>query len=520
MNRRAAAFLSAALLFAPSFANAAGQNPAETSAVSIPPQRIERAVAALDRIVASYQRRTGVPGIAVAVVRDDRVVYIKGFGVREAGTNKKVDANTVFQLASVSKPVGATVIAGLVGRGVVKWSDPVVKHLPAFKLADPWVTDHVTIADMYSHRSGLPDHAGDLLEDLGYDRATILQRLALEPLDPFRITYAYTNFGITAAAQSAANAAGASWEDVSRDVLYRPLGMNSTSSRFVDFEKSPDRALTHVRFGKSWVARYVRQPDPESPAGGVSSSVSDMAKWLRLELAQGKFNGKQIVDAKALLETRIPQMVSGRPTSPTARSGFYGLGMNVSYDEAGRVRLGHSGAFALGAGTAIGMLPSEHLGIVVLTNGMPIGVPESIIADFFDLAEMGKIERDWFAAYTPLFAQLFVNPSALAGKQPPANAAPALAETAYAGTYHSGFYGDMTIAARSGRLVMVLGPRHEEFPLAHWTGNTFAYMPRGENALGISAVTFAVANGQATSVVVENLNQEKLGTFSRIQSVP
>jgi CubicO group peptidase (beta-lactamase class C family) len=518
MRRGLALLTAAALLCGPlSPAAAAGAaNPSEASAVTIPPGRIEGAVAALDGLALKYLRKTGVPGIAIAVVHDDTVVYAKGFGVREVGTNKKIDANTIFQLASVSKPVGASVIAGLIRRGVVKWSDPVAKYLPGLKLSDPYVTEHVTLADLYAHRSGLPDHAGDLLEDLGYDRGIVLQRLSLEPLAPFRISYAYTNFGLTAAAQAAANAAGTPWAELSRQILYAPLGMGSTSSRFADYQRAPNHALLHVRVGNAWLARFTRQPDAESPAGGVSSSVNDMAKWLRLELNAGKFGGKQIVDAKALLEAQSPQIVSSPPGTPSARASFYGLGMNVAYDAAARLRLSHSGAFALGAATAIALLPSERLGIVVLTNGMPIGVPETIEADFMDLVEFGSIQRDWFAAYTPLFAALFVNPSRLAGRRPPANPAPALPDSAYLGTYKNAYYGDATIVSKAGRLTLLLGPRPEEFALAHWTGNTFAYLPRGENAVGISAVTFTPGTGgTASSFTVENLNAEKLGTFTR-----
>jgi CubicO group peptidase (beta-lactamase class C family) len=516
MQRRAAVFLTGALLCGLAGPLAAKPIPPEASAITVPPGRIARAVAKLDGLAAAYLRRTGVPGLAIAVVHDDKVVYAKGFGVREIGTNKKVDANTVFQLASVSKPVGATVIAALVGRGLVKWSDPVVKHLPGFKLSDPYVTEHVTLGDMYSHRSGLPDHAGDLLEDLGFDRGTILERLALEPLDPFRITYAYTNFGITAAAQSVANAAGVPWEELSRQTLYAPLGMSSTSSRFADYQKAPNRALLHVREGDKWLARFTRQPDPESPAGGVSSSVNDMGKWLRLVLADGKYNGKQIIDAKALLETHVPQIASNPTPTESSRTSFYGYGIGVGYDEAGRVRLSHSGGFASGGATTIALLPSERLGIVVLTNSMPIGVPESIAADFMDLAELGSIQRDWYAAYTPLFAKMYVNPSELAGKRPPANPAPALADGAYEGTYKNAYYGDAVIAAKNGRLTLTLGPNHEEFALAHWSGNTFAYLPRGENALGIAAVTFTPgAPGTIASFTVENLNATKQGTFTR-----
>ena len=491
-------------------------SPSEASAVTIPPGQIDRAVAALDRLAGDLLRKTAVPGMAIAVVHDDEVVYAKGFGVRRVGTNEKVDKNTIFQLASVSKPLGATVVAGVVGQGLVKWSDPVAKYLPGFTLSDRYVGSHVTIADMYAHRSGLPDHAGDLLEDLGYDRATILRRLALEPLDPFRITYYYTNFGLTAAAQAVANAAHTTWESLSRRVLYEPLGMHSTSSRFADYQNARDKAAQHVRVGTKWMAKYTSKPDAQAPAGGASSSVSDMGNWLRLELANGKYNAKQIVNADALLETRRPQIVSGPPSTPISRASFYGLGMNVSYDEAGRLRLGHSGGFNLGAATAIMMLPSANLGIVVLTNGMPIGVPETIAAEFFDLAEFGKLQRDWFAAYAPRFAQFYVNPSHLAGKKPPANPVPAQSQAAYTGTYANAFYGPGSIQSKNGRLVMVLGPRQEAFPLEHWSANTFSYMPRGENALGVSAVTFTIGPAaHAESFVVENLDAEKLATFIR-----
>ena len=376
--------------------------PRQRRILRVTPQRIQRAVAALDSITRNIQRKTGVPGIAIAVVHNDKVVYLKGFGVRKAGTSQRVDADTVFELASVSKPVGAAVIAGAVGRGVVKWTDPLQKYIPGFALSDPYVSRTVTIADMYAHRSGLPDHAGDLLEDLGYNRAAIIKRLAFEPLDPFRITYHYTNFGLTAAAQAVANAAHTTWQKLSHDMLYAPLGMTSTSSRFLDYANSANKAILHVRVGDTWIAKYTRDADAQSPAGGVSSSARDMAQWMRFELANGKYNGKQVVSEAALLVTRNPNLMLAPLSSPVSRATFYGLGINVAYDPASRLRLTHSGAFGSGAATVIHLLPSENLGIVVLTNGTPIGAPEAIAASFLDLAEFGKPERDWLAAYAPL----------------------------------------------------------------------------------------------------------------------
>src|SRR5262249_49330394 len=262
-----------------------------------------------------------------------------------------------FQLASVSKPITSTILAILVSLGLIDWDDRVIDHDPDFSLYDPWVTRAVTLRDLLCHRSGLPEHGGDLLEDLGYNRAAVLHRLRyLNPASSFRSRYAYTTFGYTAAAAAAARAAGKSWEDLAAEKLYRPLGMKSTSSRFGDYAAAKNRALLHARVEGQWVAKYVRDPDAQSPAGGVSSTARDLAQWMRLQLGGGKFNGKQLIAAKALGETHRPQIVSHRPANPaTDRAGFYGLGWNVNYDEQGRVRLSHSGGFDLGAATVVGL---------------------------------------------------------------------------------------------------------------------------------------------------------------------
>jgi CubicO group peptidase (beta-lactamase class C family) len=491
--------------------------PPTVSAVAIPDGQIAEAVESLDGIAEEALATTGVPGMAIAVVHDDEVVYAKGFGVRDTSTGDPVDVDTVFQIASLSKPVGATVVARLVGEGDVAWDDLVVEHLPNFALSDPMATAQLTVADLYAHRSGLPDHAGDLLEDLGYDQATILERMRLLPLDPFRDSYAYTNFGLTAAAEAVAAAVGTEWADLSEREIYEPLGMTSTSSRFADYQAAADRAATHVEVDGSWEPLLVRDPDAQSPAGGVSSSVADMAQWLRMVLAEGTYDGQQLVDPDALAAITTPQALSGPPATPDSRSGFYGLGMNVGNDWTGRVRLSHSGAFAMGAATAFTLLPSEDLGIVVLTNGAPMGLPESVAATFMDLVEVGQPERDWLAAFAPRFAQMEANPSELAGEEPPELPAPARADEAYLGTYLNDYYGAMEIVVGDdGGLAIALGPVPQVHPLEHWDGDVFAYEPTGEMTVGISAVIFTVgSDGRATSVVVENLDADDLGTFTR-----
>src|SRR4029453_11759721 len=153
-----------------------------------------------------------------------KTVYTKGFGVKDVRTGDKIDADTVFQLASLSKPLSATVVAKQVGVNAIGWDTSVVSKLPWFALSDPAVTQMVSVGDMFSHRSGLPDHAGDMLEDLGYDRRYVLERLRDQPLDPFRISYAYTNFGLTSAAEAVAPGAGKSWGDIADEGVLQPRG--------------------------------------------------------------------------------------------------------------------------------------------------------------------------------------------------------------------------------------------------------------------------------------------------------
>ncbi|MFE2874867.1 serine hydrolase [Streptomyces roseus] len=491
---------------------AAAPSPPPAPKPRITDAEVDSALARLPGFVTDAMRSTGVPGAAVAVVHDDKVVYLKGFGVRRTDAPGAVGPDTVFQVASVSKPISSTVVAGAL-KDPAAWNDRT--RLPGFALKDPWVTDHVTTADLFSHRSGLPDHAGDLLEDLGYDQAYILDHLRLEALSPFRASYDYTNFGLTAAAEAVARQHGTTWEKLSQDVLFKPAGMTHTSTEFSAFVNAPDHAATHVKNPDgTWSPRFVRDPDAQAPAGGVSSTATDMARWLRLQLAGGTLDGKRIIPADTLAATRLPHILSQPPTPPLDHTGFYGLGWNVSYDDAGRLRLSHSGAFELGANTNVTMLPLEKLGIVVLTNGAPVGLADAIATDFFDTAEHGAPTTDWLPLFAELYArQLGPGPSATDYAHPPAGAKPARADTAYTGTYVSPYYGKLTVTADTGGkggLTLSLGPKPMRFPLTHYDGDTFSYVTAGENAVGRTGVVF-----KDGTVRIEYLDANHLGTFTK-----
>lgn len=475
----------------------ASPSAAEEPLGDITPARVALVVERLPALAQEILDRTGVPGMSVAVVHADAVVSAGGFGVRQLGKADLVDAETVFQLASVSKCVASTVVSAVVGDGTVAWESRMADVAPGFALGDAWPTENVTLADLFAHRSGLPDHAGDELEDLGFGRDEVLRRLRfLEPEYSFRAGYAYTNFGLTAAAVAAAGAAGMTWEDLSREKLYAPLGMTRTSSRFADYMARANRAVPHVKNGDEWVVTpQQRDPDAQSPAGGVSSTANDLAKWVRLVLGQGLYDGGRLIPAAALAPTHIPQSVSRVPADPaTQRAGFYGLGWNVSYTDSGAPQWSHSGAFSLGAGTAVYLLPAAGFGIIVLTNGHPVGAPEALCLAALDLAQRGEVTRDWL----PIVAPAIVAATApeygtgTTWAEPPADATPPLPVAAYAGTYRNEFYGDVTVAAAGDGLTLRIGPKPLEFPLAHYDRDTFSWQPAGENAGGRSGLSFDV----------------------------
>lgn len=473
----------------------------------------------LETYVQDGMQKTGVPGVAVAVVYHDKVVYLRGFGVRKAGRRARVDENTVFQLASVSKPIASTVVAALVGEHEVDWDDRIVDLDPEFKLSDPNVTEQVTIRDLLSHRSGLPTSAGDALEDLGFTRPEILHKMRLIPLTgTFRKTYKYSNFGYTEGAIAAAKHVRERWEVLAHERLFERLGMASTSYRYSDYQDSENKAAIHVFDEGKAVARYQRDPDAEAPAGSASSSVRDLAQWLRLQLAGGTWNGEQIVSAEALKETHSPQIVTG-PDHANGGNSYYGLGWNVNYDRDHKVILSHSGAFFLGTGTAVRFSPSEQLGIIVLTNALPTGLAEATTTTFFDLYNDGKPSRDWLALYAGLFREMIESDNNAttnyAKLKPPTCPTPSRPLSSYVGTYRNDYYGKVEISEHRGLLWMRLPARGTLYTLTHWDADTFVYRFEAEQAIGTRGVKFTF--GATPQVLIENLAVEGSGVFTRIE---
>ena len=493
-----------------------------------PTADISTALTKLDTYMRYAMNRTGVPGSAVAVVYQDQVVFLRGYGVLKAGERFPVNPDTVFEVASLSKPISSTILASLVGTGDVKWDDRIGELDPEFKLSDPAASEEVTIRDFFAHRSGLPTGGGDLLEDLGYTRPEILYRLKFVPLaGEFRKTYHYSNFGITEGAVAAAKKVGRPWEQIADERLYERLGMSSTSSRFSDYENNPNKAALHFATDCDannhcvFKNRFVREADAEGPAGGVSSSVRDLAKWLRLQLAGGSFNGQQIVSWEALEETHKAEICKSVPGPVSLRDcpgkSYYGLGWNVGTTAWGKPMSSHSGAFLLGTGTTVFMVPSEQIGIVVLGNSTPVGLPEAAALTFLDYFHYGYAKRDWLTTVTPDFVALrkeaqnsSTNYSEL---KPPQSPIPAKPLSAYTGKYFNQLYGTLEVHAEGGQLILRLPPRGSYYELKHWNGDTFTYYFASENT-GVARRGVKLSGKQ---VLIENLAIENSGIFTKVR---
>jgi CubicO group peptidase (beta-lactamase class C family) len=485
---------------------------------------VDQSFGKLDEIVKRAMEQTGVPGISVAVVFDDWVLYQNGYGVRSTETKVPVQAETVFQIASLSKPVSATIMAGLVGggkwnhpeKGKFAWEDPIIKYASNVVLSDPWVTEHVTFKDLFAHRSGLPGSAGNDLESIEYDRDAILQRLRHVPIEGFRNKYSYSNFGMTLAGDVAAKAAGSNWEDVSEQVLFDPVGMASTSMRHQDYLNQANRAELHVKIDGQWKPAFKRNPDAQAPAGGGSSNVVDLARWVRLSLKGGMLGDQPIIDKEALDATHTP-VIMNRPPTPTIAdpASFYALGWNVGMTPYGELEWNHSGAFSVGASTVAKLIPGEGLGIVVLTNGAPIGVPEAIADAYFNhLHSIAVTDDEVLALWQQRFAGLYGEPPDVAK---PANPTAARPDTAYVGTYTNPYVGDIEIVAQKGKLEIVEGPNDIRFMLEHLDSDTFIYKHDPELPDYPAIVKFTVGpNGVATALTNSAFNDTGQGTLTRV----
>lgn len=502
--------------------------PAVTDGTAISADQVEAALAKLDGMVEDAMARTGVPGVAVAVVYDDTVVYERAFGVREVGKPEAVTPETVFQLASMSKSVSSTLVAAVVGDGATTWDAVAADLLPGFALSDPWLSAQVTLRDLFSHRSGLPAYAGDgLTATFGYGREESVRRLRfVPPATPLRTSFAYGNLPLSVAAYAAALATGQTWEDLADERLFAPLGMTTSSYRLADYAGRTNKAAPHYRTRDGvWALGEVTDADAASPAGGVSTNVQDLTRWVRLQLGGGVFEGSEVVSSASLLETRKPHILEASPPNPADGPAlFYGLGWKLHYDARGRLVMHHIGDFSAGFRTGAYLLPAAGLGIVVLSNAWPNPLSDAIPTAFFEIVERGEPTADWVGIFEAQTAAGLAAVSAAAPfpwGDPPADGPP-LSLDAYTGSYTNRLYGDIAVREESGGLVLDLGPQPSRLELDHWDRDVFTYPlpPSGEVLLGKLGVQFMIGPSRKATTAALGLptvGPDATALFTRVE---
>jgi CubicO group peptidase (beta-lactamase class C family) len=448
--------------------------------------RVERAMAAYD-----------VPGLAVAIVVDDEVVLARGYGVLERGKPERVDEHTVFAIASNTKAFVATALALLAADGSLDWDDRVVDRFPSFKTWDEHTTRHLRVRDLVSHRSGLDTWAGDLAW-IGstIDTQALLARLpAVQASFDLRERYGYTNLMFVVAGEVIRSVSGKPWDVLVRERLLEPLGMRRTTTSVKQLAGQENVATPHMPVDDALIVVPYLDVDAAGPAGALNSSVADMTRWLRVQLAEGELDGRAVLPAEAVTSLRVPHTPIPLPAEDTFEPPrhflAYGLGWFL-YDYAGRLVVTHGGGLP-GMTSRVGMVPEERLGIVVLTNSES-PVSQLVFVDILD-GYLGLPPRDHVALAK---ARAERQPKAAKPeRQRPADPLPAADAKRYAGKYHHPLLGDAHVEERDGSLTLRLSdhggldcplvPQAEHRFDCTWSDPIFEH----------SQIPFEVENGRA-----------------------
>jgi CubicO group peptidase (beta-lactamase class C family) len=455
-----------------------------------------------DAHVSRALRAFQVPGTAIAVVKDGKVLLARGYGVQRLGERTPMDVHTLFQIASNTKAFTTACLAMLVDSGQLRWDDPVTRYLPDFQLFDPWVTREFTIRDLVTHRSGLGLGAGDLLWlHSDYTRHEIIRRLrAAQPTSSFRSQYAYDNVLYAVAGEIIPAVTGTSWEEFVRQRILTPLGMTETRTGVADLRPGDRLAAAHgVQDGRLQIVP-LDTVDNVGPAASLIASVADLAKWISVQLDSGRTGRTRLWSASQTREMWSSQTImpinDPQPSLAALRPNFaaYALGWRVR-DYRGHKLVHHTGGLA-GMTSKTTLVPDLRLGIVMLTNGES-SLYEALTYELLDHF-LGARRTDWVAAFQAAARREQARADSQLGTQ---LGIPRMRDTAmlpslplarYAGRYTDAMYGDATIDLENGVLVL----RFSHSPafvgdLEYWGYDTFKTTWRTPN-LADAFVTFTL----------------------------
>ena len=449
------------------------------------PGRAQTNVDALDRYIESSRRDWNIPGMSVVVVHDGKVVLAKGYGIRELGKTDAVDTQTLFGVMSTTKAMTAVAMGLLVDEGKVSWRDKVVKHLPDFRIGDPYITQELEVRDLFTHNSGLAstDFLWARTPELPADEAVRRMQYA-KPAYSFRGGFQYHNSMYLVAGKVIEKVSGIPWDRFMTERVFRPLGMNSTFPTLEAAMKNANRSSAHYEI-KEKIEVIPEMPiDSVAPAGAVWSNADDAAKWMSYLISGKTANGKDLLKPATLEEVFRPQVILPPNFYPTfglikPKWTTYGLGW-FQHDYRGEKVDMHTGSIA-GRTALVGLIREKKLGVYVFGNLDHAEARHGIIYRTFDLLAFADPNgRDWNAEFKKMYDQRDAEAerasTAMMARRLP-DTKPSLPLSSYAGTYSDPFYGTVEVKLVDGRLVVIaskdltaaLEHRHVDTFMAVWS---------------------------------------------------
>ena len=432
-------------------------------------------LAGLDEWIEREMQVWEIPGLAVGVVRNDSVVYARGFGVLGLDDPRPVDEHTLFGVASTTKAMTAAALGMLVDEGRLGWDDRVVDHLPWFALDDPWVTREVRIRDLLTHRVGVGRMTGNRIQYMPNRlREEIIRRMRFhEPEAPFR-HYVYSNVMYSVAGEVIPAVTGQSWDAFVRERIFAPLGMARSNTTVDDISEGENAAWPHQEIEGRVRAIPRRNFDNVAASAAVNTSVREMAEWMRLQLGEpGVHNGNRLISEATMREMHRGQIALGGGTLDAGRVSAYGLGWRLDEYE-GRRTSSHGGATD-GMNTTLVLVPEEDLGVVVVTNTFNnlMGAIANRVVD----AHLGVPERDWGRlfreGYERRYAAAQARRDSIEAQRTPGTS-PTHPLERYVGSYADSLYDTAEIRMGSAGLeVRFWEDETQVADLEHWHHDTF-----------------------------------------------
>ena len=466
-----------------------------------------------DAYVEKSRNQWGAVGLAIAVVKDDDVIFKKSYGVRELNTSDAVDNNTLFSCASTTKAMTATCLGILVDEGKLKWDDPVINYLPEFQLYDPYVTRELRIRDLLIHNSGV-GNTDVLWSYMDISREEVLQRMRLvEPSYSFRSSFIYQNIFYLAAGQVIEKVSGQPWEEFIKQRVFTPLGMNRTVP-FLKNITDPNKTKPHMLVEGKTIVIEDLSADAIGPAGSVWSCIEDISKWTKCMLDSGKYNGNRLIKKETWVEMMKPQtLVPASEFYPTAQLTkpnwtTYGLGW-FQHDYQGRKVNFHTGSLP-GSIAIHGQIPEERIAVYVFGNTDHVEVRHALMYKAFDLFALGGT-TDWSADLLKLYDGISKKREEAQKKQDTTrveNTKPALPLVEYAGTYTDSLYGKITISVGNDQLELNINDKIKA-QLSHWHYDTFRG-PFEKKWFGEATAQFQLdTKGKVSTINLEGLILKK-----------